>query len=703
MAAESQQKEISLATPISALPGVGSYYLKGLKRLGIENLEDLLFHFPHRYDDFSSVSSIAQINSPGKFTVQGRIMDIRNRRTPRKRMVITEALVSDKTGSIRVVWFNQPFLTKNLPKGSFVSLSGRVVAAENWLVFSSPSYELIKEQASKAIHTGRLVPVYPETQGISSRWLRYKISVYLPLAKRIRDFLPEEILKSEGFPGLSQALLDIHFPKTEKAAKLARQRLVFEQMFLSQLKILFQRIARRREKAFAIPFSKTRIQEFVKSLPFELTRSQRIASWEIIKDLGRPWPMNRLLEGDVGTGKTLVALIASFQVVLRRKQVAIMVPTEILASQHFEYFKHYLKNYKVAVALLTSSRAVVFSAGREKQLSVQKLLELAKEAKVDIVIGTHSLIQDKIEFPRLALVVVDEQHRFGVKQRATLVYKKGSGGYSPHLLSMTATPIPRSLALTVYGNLDISILKEFPKGRRRVLTKVVPPARKKAAYEFVAEKLREGHQAFVICPLIEESEKLETRAVLEEYRKLSGEIFPDFKVSFLHGRMNSKDKLKIMEDFARGKIDILISTTVVEVGVDIPGASIMLIEGAERFGLAQLHQLRGRVGRNNQKAFCFLFTDSSAKATRMRLKALTEETEGLKLAERDLEIRGPGEFLGIRQSGRADIVMENLSNLNLVKKARNWAKWILEKDPDLTGHRLLKARLDNYKKNVHLD
>ena len=705
---------ISLNSPIEHLKKVGPSYLKILHKVGIKTVKDLLFYFPHRYDDFSQIVPISQLRVGQTATISGKISDIKNIRTWKKRMYVTEALIEDKSGSIKAVWFNQPYLIQTLQKGRLINLSGKATFAGQSLCLSNPAYETLKTMrgspswrgAAPHTHTGRLVPIYHETYGLSSRYLRYLIKPLLPLTAQILDFLPVQIKQKFGLIDLNQAIRQIHFPDNLESARKARSRLSFDELFLTQLTILKQRQDLSKEKAPAIAFHQKLIQLFVKRLPFKLTDDQRLAAWQIFQDLAKPKPMNRLLNGDVGSGKTIVATMAALETAKAGYQAAFMAPTEVLAKQHFETLKNLLKNYNLKIALLTSSESRRNGGSpREKGAAPGSTLKKQiADGEIDIIIGTHALIQEGLTFNKLGLAIVDEQHRFGVVQRAALqkkIYQMEDGLTTiPHLLSMTATPIPRTLALTIYGDLDISLLKEMPKGRQKIITKVAAPALRKKTYDFIRTQVKKGRQGFVICPLIEESEKLEVKSVTEEYKKLSSKIFPDLKIAMLHGQMKSKEKEEIMKKFKEKKSNILVSTSVVEVGVDVPNATIMIIEGAERFGLAQLHQFRGRVGRSEQQSYCFLFTDSTAKKTHQRLKALLKSENGFELAEKDLKIRGPGDLIGSRQWGLPDLAMASLNDLELIQKARQAAKEILGKNLLFPA---LQEKLKAFQTKVHFE
>jgi ATP-dependent DNA helicase RecG len=706
-----------LSLPIEKIPRIGPVYQKRLKRLGIKTIRDLFFHFPHRYEDFSKIIPISEIKLNETVCLKGRVLEIENTRTWKRRMILTKAIVEDKTGAIKIVWFNKPYVTKILKKGDEVSLVGKVSFGKEGVYLTNPVYEKISEN-SDFIHTSRIVPIYPETEGLSSRWLRYILRPLLfRLKEEIEDPLPEKIRNNYKLLPFKKAIWQIHFPDSLELAKKAQERFSFEEIFFISLFSLRERFIISKEKSLAIPINLSLIQDFVKSLPFKLTDAQRKSSWQILKDIEKPRPMNRLLEGDVGSGKTVVATIAALNVAKSGWQVAIMAPTEILAKQHFQGVSQLLENFKLGIALLTGKEDKIRSKKLKNEvleISRKRLLEKTGKGEIDILIGTHALIQDKVRFGKLALVVVDEQHRFGVEQRARLCQEKSYGKrLIPHLLSMTATPIPRTLALTIYGDLDLSLLDELPKGRKKIITKVIDPEMRNEAYEFIRKEVKKGRQVFVICPRIEapNGEKKESditnwteaKAVKEEYEKLSKKVFPDLKVGMLHGKMKTKEKEKIMKELKNKKIDILVSTSVVEVGIDIPNATVMMIEGAERFGLSQLHQFRGRVGRSRYQSYCFLFTDSSAKKTKARLKALLTSKNSFELAEKDLKIRGPGDFLGTRQWGIADMVMDSLRDVFLIEKTRQAAKEILEEGPSLKKYPLIRERIDSFRQKVHLE
>lgn len=759
----------TLKTPVSKLYGIGPSYVSKLKKLGIETAKDLIFHFPHRYEDFSNIKKISDLKAGEKATIIGKILAINSIRTPRKRMFLTEAVIQDKTGAIRAIWFNQPFLSRTLKRSMPMSLSGKIGSDSDSLFLSNPVYEIVLDRNAKSgaptnrvptnyipasattTHTGRLVPIYPETQGLSSRWLRYYIKSLMYLIDKMDDFLPAETRRNACLTNLQTALKQIHFPGSEKKAKQAKYRLAFDELFLLQFKANQEKQKWNQQKAPKIAFNQKLIKSFVKSLPFKLTNAQRKAVWQIFKDLEKTKPMNRLLEGDVGSGKTVVAAMAALSAVKKEThynasplnnaslQIAFMTPTEILAQQHFKTFCELLGNFDINIGLLTGSCFCKYQKEQNKILFGQKskisepndkcqintkiqmtnikkkkinFIKNIQQGKIDILIGTHALIQEKIKFKNLGLVIVDEQHRFGVKQRARLKRKitgqlpHETPEIVPHLLTMTATPIPRTLALTIYGDLDISVLDEMPKGRQKIITHIVAPANRRQAYEFIKGQIQSGRQAFVICPLIEESESImlsETKAVKIEYEKLNKNIFPNFKIGILHGKLKVKEKQQVMQKFKNKKLDILVATSVIEVGIDVQNATVIMIESSERFGLAQLHQFRGRVGRGKYQSYCFLFTDSGARNTSARLRALIKCENGFELAEKDLKIRGPGEFFGIRQSGLPDLCMASLTNLPLIQKTKKAVKMLLKKDPTLKKYPLLREKLKEFKQEVHFE
>lgn len=707
---------VTLNTPISRLKGVGWKYQTALKDRGIKKVKDLLFNFPFRYDDFSEIKAIENLQVGEKVTLEAELKSIAKKVTFRRRMSIVEAIVSDETGSMKITWFNQPYILNTLRKGELYRFSGKVDFNSGFLILTNPSFE---KTAGPSVNTGGRLPVYHEDRLITSRWLRRQIHPVLNLARDIPETLPEILLRNYDLMPLPQAVKEIHFPASEFGKNEAKKRLAFEELFLIQLYLGLMKIKWRKNQAFEIPVDIDITKKFVKNLPFELTVAQRRAAWEIIQDLAKPYPMNRLLEGDVGSGKTVVAAIAALSTAKKGFQTVILAPTEILALQHFKTLKKMLLDFLPSSSISVFTRTQKRTAGK-KQSKAGFVKKLAA-GKIKIVSATHAILQENVDFDKLALVVIDEQHRFGVAQRSHLQKKVNAlGKQIPHLLSMSATPIPRTLALAIYSDLELSILNEMPEGRRKILTKIVAAANREKMYEFIREQIQKGRQVFVICPLIEDKTDLdifrdgacpvstigdesqsEVKAVKKEQKILAEKIFPEFKVELLHGRMKGKEKEKIMLDFKDKKIDILVSTSVVEVGVDVPNATVMLIEGAEHFGLAQLHQFRGRVGRGQHQSFCFLALSEGGITANRRLNALVKSDDGFALAEQDLKIRGPGEFVGMRQSGLPDLTMANLSDTEIIKTARGAASLILGKSPNMEEFPVLKTRIELFKKQFH--
>lgn len=694
-------------TPVNLISGVGQYYQKKLEKLGIKTIRDLLFHFPNRYEDFSNFKNIEDLEPDETATISGQIMDIKTRRSWRRKLFITEAIVQDQTDSIRVIWFNQPFLSQNLKPGDLVSLAGKVAENEKGIFLSAPAYEKISGPDEDRRETGRLIPIYPETRGLGSRALRFFIKKLLAQTRFPTDPLPALLRKRFGFPELKTALEQIHFPAEPEEAELAKKRFSFEDLWLLELLILQERQKLTLKKSFSIRPNLEILKSFVDSLSFRLTESQRQAIFEILRDLQKHQPMNRLLEGDVGSGKTIVAALAALAVIKNNCQTAFMAPTEILSQQHFQTLCRVFRNWEINIGLITSSGAKISWSGLESTITKKEFLKKCAAGELNLIIGTHSLIQKNVQFKKLGLVIIDEQHRFGVEQRAQLL-ERGKDEISPHLLSMTATPIPRTLALTIWGDLDISFIKEMPKNRKPIITKFVSPINRSKAYAFIRQQIKVGRQAFVVCPLIEAPQNnssmalIERKSVLQEHEKLHKQVFPNLKIAMLHGKMKAKEKEEIMKNFNGGKIDVLVSTSVIEVGIDVPNATIMMIEGTDRFGLAQIYQFRGRVGRGEHQSYCLLFSESTASGAQQRLKAIVEAKNSFELAEQDLQIRGPGEFLGTRQSGIPDYLMAALKNLEMVKCSRDEAEKILAEDPKLEKHLNIKNRLAEFGQTIKI-
>jgi len=666
---------MNLQNPIGGLFMVGPNYAKRLEKLGIQTAEDLLYHFPFRYLDYSLISPINKVQPGETVTIKGTISLVKNEYT-RHGKKIQKAQVTDGTGQIEIIWFNQPFLIKTLKIGESYRFSGKIDWFGRSRVMLSPEYESVKTN----VHTGRLVPVYHETSKITSKWLRSRIVWLMKnLKEPINDFLPASTRNKYSLIEINQALKGIHFPQNLKDVQIAKKRFAFEELFLLQLEVLQRKKQWEKEKlAFKFFVDQEKIMQFLQNLPFTLTSAQKRVCREILNDLRQDQPMNRLLEGDVGSGKTVVAALAIYVAWLNGTQSALMAPTEILAYQHYQTLNQLLTPLGMKVILLTGSV-------RPKALNHQPL--------ADIIVGTHALIYKRAQFQKLGLVIIDEQHRFGVAQRGELIKKAYlPTGRSPHLLTMTATPIPRTIALTLYGDLSLSVLDEVPPGRQKIKTWVVPPQKRQSAYEWMRKRIKDtDEQAFIICPLIEESETLQSvKAAKVEFENLSKTIFLDLRLDLLHGKMKSQDKNDVMTKFKEGKLDILVSTPVVEVGIDIPQATIMLVEGAERFGLSQLHQLRGRVGRSDKESYCLLFTEILTGKPFQRVKALEKINVGMKLAELDLTLRGPGEIYGTAQHGFFDLKVATFTDLDLIEKTKKAAQEFL---PQLAQYPLLQAKL----------
>ncbi len=687
---------LSFSTPVAKLNRIGKATAARLKKMGITAVADLIWHLPSYHEDLSRIVPINQVKVNEKVTIKARVELIANRRSKIKKMNLTEGLVSDDTGSIKVIWFNQPFLTKQIKVGDELYLSGKVDDEYYTLQLTNPLWEKVK---SDTIHTARIVPIYPATSGLTQKQLRFLIKQILPLVREMDDYLPNQIKYQFKLMHLSDALFNIHWPDNLTKLSEAKRRLKFDELFGLQIVQAKSKVDLKSQRAPRIPFLESATKKLVNSLPFKLTDDQRKAAWEILQDLDKNIPMNRLLQGDVGSGKTVVAAIACLNCALNNFQAVLLAPTEILAFQHWQTLNKTLADFNVPISLFTRSHRLTTIS--DKKLTKKELLRQIKEGEIKIIIGTHALLQEDVFFNNLALIVIDEQHRFGVEQRKQL--KDKTPNLLPHFLSMTATPIPRTLALTIYGDLDISLIKQKPPGRKEIITRLITPDKRKKAYNFIREKIKQGQQAFVICPLIEESDKLGVKAATSEWEQLQKKVFPEFKIGLLHGKMKAKDKQEVMVKFKNKEIDILVATAVVEVGVDIPDATIMVIEGAHRFGLAQLHQFRGRVGRSDKQSYCFLLTDQFDSKTISRLKAMEKTNDGLKLAEFDLNIRGMGDLYGVRQSGTPNFKIASFEDLDIIKQARQAAQQIINESPDLSLYPLLKKYFDDKIKAVHLE
>ncbi len=853
-------------SPVTAIKGVSSYFSSRLKNLGILTVRDLLYHFPYRYEDFSRIVPIRELAEGKTCTIRAKVIKVSQRRIWKKRMTVTEARVEDASGKLTLVWFNQSYIAKSLKEGSTVNFSGKVIARRQILQLINPLYEAVGVSETK--HTARIVPVYPETRGLTSKGIRF---ILQPVLREVRvpDILPSRIREEEKLPEANDALQSVHFPKTLGEAFRGKKRFAFEDLLLLALHIAEERARAKKEAAMPVPVSVEKIKEFLKTIPFELTEAQKRTLWEVVQDMGHNHPMHRLIQGDVGSGKTVIAALAMLFAAEKGYQSALMAPTEILARQHYRTLISLFGEHGHGVGLLVSSEAkIYYGEGLETTLKKDAFLREVKAGNVKMVIGTHAVIQRSVSFHSLALAVVDEQHRFGVTQRATLLrgthtehtrketerkllyeeltykirnslfnvkkelggghkeivyqkslaiefeknglefsrekhitieyqgkkvgtyvpdfivenkvilelkalpftsstekkqlwtYLKGSSyklallanfgpkeliieriihdseytsvsvphssEFIPHFLSMSATPIPRTLSLSVFGELDLSLVDELPKNRKSIETRVVPKEKREDAYRDIRSQIKAGRQAFVICPHIEppaptpegigvpttsvgkewqfspkEILELEVKSVKEEYEKLSKKIFPDLNVAMLHGKLKATEKEKIMNDFAEGRTDVLVSTSVVEVGIDVPNATVMMIEDAERFGLAQLYQFRGRVGRGAHQSYCFLLTQKDDEETRERLSYLERAKNGFELAEFDLKTRGPGELFGVAQSGVPDLAMKALQNPEMLRRAKYWCDELLKEDATLKSHPLLCERLKEFAKEIH--
>lgn len=686
---QTPQAPVALNAPLTVLPGIGPRNAKTLEKLGLYTLKDMLYNFPRRYDDYSALKPIKSLWYGEQVTVIGVIQSVHGRPTRGGRKHLTEVVIGDGTGALRLTWFNQPWLTNRFRKGMSISVSGKVDQYLGRLQITNPDWETVE---TESLHTNRIVPIYPLTANITQKWLRKLMKQVVDYwAPKVPDYLPNELRFAAQLPTINTALKHVHFPASQNHLRLARERLAFDEIFFLQMGVLRQKRDWQSVMGRIFDVPEEWLEARKVALPFTLTKSQLNAVSDIIVDIGSGRPMNRLLQGDVGSGKTAVAALAAQMIIRANAQVALMAPTSILAEQH----------YRSLTEMLTAGddglqkKEIALLVGDTPEIRKQAVREGLYDGSIKLVVGTHALIESPVQFKDLQLAIVDEQHRFGVEQRAALREK----GENMHLLVMTATPIPRSLALTVHGDLDISVMDELPQGRQPIETHVLKPRERERAYTMIRAQVLEGHQAFIIYPLVEESEKIEARAAVKEHESLQSEIFRKLNVGLLHGKMKPAEKDEVMEKFRTKEYDILVATTVVEVGVDIPNATIMLIEGADRFGLAQLHQLRGRVGRGAQKSYCLLIPTNDDATENERLLAMAESNDGFYLAEKDLQQRGPGEFLGTRQSGYGTgLRMASLTDLALIEKARKHAQTIFAEDPNLEkeDYKPLYAALEEF-------
>lgn len=678
---------MQLEGPIAAIKGVGPDYAKKLSSLGIVSVGDMLEYYPRRYDDYSMLTSIGRLK-PGTVTIKATVKQVKGRYV-RRGLHITEAVASDESGSVRLVWFNQPYRETGMKKQAEYFISGLFELSHQRLAIMNPSAELVSDFP---VSTARIVPIYREAKGLKSNQIRKTIRELLPLIRDLPESLPDWVISERNMLARAIAIETMHFPKSSKDLMAAQRRLAFEEVFELTLAALLNKYELLSEKALSIPFNELLAKEFVAHLPFTLTDAQRKVIWRIYQDMQKTIPMNRLIEGDVGSGKTVVAAMAALMAMQQGFQTALMAPTELLARQHAETMHSLLSplGFAEKVGLLVG--------GLNSRQKAQAHAHI-KSGDVQLMIGTQALIQQKVDMHNLGLIIVDEQHRFGVEQRKKLQAK---AGHMPHVLHMTATPIPRSLALTLYGELDISIIDVKPSGRKPIITRIVSPNSRAQLYEKVDAQLEQGRQMFVVCPLISDSDVSNALSAETVYKQLRQGAFKHRRIGLLHGRMKPQEKNDIMESFVKRELDILVSTTVIEVGVDVPNATVMVIEGADRFGLAQIHQLRGRVGRSEHQGFCFLVM-SDSKSPSQRLRALEQSNNGFELAELDLEIRGPGAIYGTMQHGELDLRVANLTDTALIASARSAAQAFIDKHEDLLQYKHLYTRVSRFRAVTNLN
>jgi len=687
---------LGLDAPVIKLSGVGEFNAQKFARLGIHTIRDLLYYFPMRYDDYSALKTINQLFYGEQVTIVGRVASVRKHRT-RNNLMIVRAVIEDASGMIECSWFTSErhvdHLMKQFAIGREMVISGKVTEYLGRLTFQNPAYEPAEREW---ITGGSIVPVYRLTEGLQPLLMRRvmkRVVDYWP--SRVPEHLPESVRSELKLMPIAEALREIHFPHTMPLQESARRRLAFDELFALQLAVLRQRQMWRQEPAQPLRADRALLGRLAAALPYRLTGAQQRALEAIVEDLGRPNAMHRLLQGDVGSGKTVVAALSMALAASQGVQSAMMAPTEILAEQHYKTIERLFGAFAAHGVIPPISLALL--TGSTRASDKRAIYDGLADGSIQVVIGTHALIQEGVSFRNLGLVVVDEQHRFGVLQRTALRQK--GGALNPHTLVMTATPIPRTLALTLYGDLDNTVLDEMPPGRQPIETHWFAPPERERAYRFVQHQVEQGRQAFIICPLVEESEKIEAKAAVEEYERLQREVFPTLRLGLLHGKMKSSEKEEAMRAFAQGETHILVSTSVVEVGIDVPNATVMLIEGANRFGLSQLHQFRGRVGRGQHKSYCLLIADSSSAISDKRLQAIVNTQDGFKLAEIDLEIRGPGEFFGTRQSGDPELKLVGVGDRDLLEAARTQAEKLLEHDPELADHPLLAEKVSAFWKH----
>lgn len=675
------------SSAITDIKGIGDALAKKFASLGIRTVADLADYYPRRYDDYSQITPISKLK-PGMITIEATITHATGRYV-RRGMHITEAVAQDKTDSLRLIWFNQPYRAQALKAGQPYYISGQFELSRQRLAIVNPSIEMV---SSFPVNVARIAAVYRETKGLTSRQIRQTVQHIVPYMSSLPESLPDWLVGEQQLISHAKAITAIHLPESAEQLVAAQKRLSFEEVFQLSLASLLNKRENQSENSLAVPFNEQLARDFVKHLPFKLTDGQRKTTWQVYQDMQRDNPMNRLVEGDVGSGKTVIATMAAVMALANSMQVALMAPTELLARQHADTLHNLLKP-------LGWDKSLTLLVGSMTNDQKEKARAAIATGEARFMVGTHALIQDQVDMHGLALVIVDEQHRFGVEQRKTLMTK---AGHMPHVLSLTATPIPRSLALTLYGELDISVLSEKPAGRQAILTEVVSPNSRQQLYEKIDLELQAGRQMFVVCPLITESAVLETASAEQVYKQLTSKDFKHRRIGLLHGKLKAQDKQDVMQQFVDGKLDILVATTVIEVGVDVPNASIMLIEGAERFGLAQLHQLRGRVGRNDQQGYCYLMM-SDSKAPGRRLRALESSNDGFKLAELDLELRGPGAIYGTAQHGALDLRIAKLTDVKLIAAARTAANACIDRGEDLLQYEQLMSHVNRLRTVTNLN
>ncbi len=724
-----QPTTYNLETPIAALSRITIDHQAGLSRLHMQTISDLLRHFPTRYADIREEAHVVNVQKGEAVTIYGIMEKVSVKRSFKGHIPMTEARVVDATGTMRCIWFNQAYIGKMYPDGTKVKISGIAQEDSRGVFLSNPTIERLVELPehadslfAAAVQPEFLTPIYPETKGVSSLYLYTLIKKVIQsgVLANVEDPIPLGILEKLHLPILRDALLYIHFPKNEALTIAARKRFAFEEIFFMQIKQYQEKVEAKHSLAYPIKIDDSTLHDFVSSFSFTPTDAQATAIDSILEDMTRSEPMGRLLEGDVGSGKTFVAAVIAYATLQNRGskngprlQVAYMAPTEILAKQHFESFIGFFKGTGIEIGLLTGSGCKKYpsksATGNETtDISRAQLLKWLLDGRVSIVIGTHALIQKSVEFANLALIIIDEQHRFGVKQRKALASKKiETRAELPHLLSMTATPIPRTLALTLFGDLELTVIDTMPKNRKKIITEIVKSTKRNEIYEFIRKELQAGRQVYVICPRIDEQDEEQKqirllKSVKEEAQRLADVIFPEFIVDIIHSKMKKEEKEEVMEDFLNKKSDILVATSVVEVGVNIPNATVIIIEHADRFGLAQLHQLRGRVGRAEHQSYCYLFTESTGESTQARLKALVTAKNGFELAEKDMLARGIGALMDGKQWGISDLAMEAIKNPKLVEIARTEARTLVDADPTLENHELLKTVIED-RARVHME